>query len=117
MATIIKGNIIYNCGGGIRVPSEGDVEVLENNIRNTGIAIDIYDNKVWADIGVPKEADPRQVTQVIDQLKKSPNASNEEKSQIVMSSGLAKWLTNAELATKVIAGLIALAKAGSELFK
>lgn len=115
--TVIKGNNVSSCGVGIRVPSEGNIEVLENQIRNCGIGIDVYDSDVWAQIGVPKEADPRQVTQVIDDLKKCPNASNEEKTQIVLGSGLAKWLTNAEVATKVATGLIALAKAGADLLK
>nr|WP_315449224.1 hypothetical protein [uncultured Pseudomonas sp.] len=117
MTVLIEGNDIRGCKGGIRVPSEGDIKVRANKIRDSGIAIDVYDQRAWETFGIPKGAPTKQVLEVIDELKKNPAASPEEMTKVVSGSGLAKFLGNAELVTKVATGLIALVKAGADLIK
>jgi len=117
MAVIIEGNDIRGADVGIEVPSNADIKIIENKLRDVGKGISVYDPEVQKVLGIPAGAPKDQVEEVVKELEKNPNASPEEMTAVVTASRLGKWLGNADLILKVTTGLIAAVKAGGELLK
>lgn len=102
---------------GVRAPSNADIHARKTTFKNVGIGFDLYEPKNLELSGLPPDVKKELVEEVLAHLRQMPNASVHEMTEVVVKSRLATWIGNAEAVSKAATGLIALVKAGIEIFK
>jgi hypothetical protein len=102
MAVKIYGNTIQNCGTGISIPKDADVEIGTNNIIDCNIAIELRDPPSFIEcLGLRKDTPIDKVLQVLNVLtdEKVQKSEIEEK---IKNVGLLDWLSATANASTVI---------------
>jgi hypothetical protein len=70
MAVTIEGNDISGADIGIEVPSNADIKIIANKLRDVGKGISVYDPEVLKVLGIPADAPTDQVEEVVKELQK-----------------------------------------------
>lgn len=117
MVVRIEDNVFVDVTTAVRAPSDMEIEFRRNELRQIGQAFDFFEPANLKDLGLPADVDRSQVEEVVQTLQAQPDASNEEMTKTVAGSRLGVWLGNTDSVLKVATTLIALVKAGGNLFK
>ena len=113
MAIRFTNSDVSDNGVGIRASSDVDIHFESSRAERNRIAFDIFEPITLARIGLPADAPPDLVRDVIEQLLKSRDATLAQKTEIVKKSRLSEWLAGAGSITAIAKNLIDIAAIGS----
>lgn len=116
MGLTLENCTIINCGTAVSAPSTADIIAKGTVIQNCGKGFDLYDPSTLRRLDIPTDVEKEEIKSVIEELKKNPNATEQEMTATVANSKLGVFLGGAERVTKVAASLIAVVKAGVDLW-
>jgi len=116
MPPLVFGNNIYGAKVGVQAPANADVDIINNNFHGVEVAVNFKEPITLEMLGIPIGAPSDQVSELVREFRKTPDASVEQATAIVNASRLGQWLGNAEKVAKVANSLVALVKAGQDLF-
>jgi hypothetical protein len=109
MTIRIFGGTIDNCGKGISIPKDADVEIGMNRITNCGIAIELRDPPSFLEsIGLSKDTPTEKVVSVLNAI--SSGATDEQAiTEEVKKVGLLDNLSGAANLTTLVSAFYQLA--------
>jgi hypothetical protein len=95
-----------DCAGGIRAPETLDVELKNTHFVRGGQAIHFYQPSVLEEIGLPSGTPRELLEELVAELRKHHEASQDQKLDIVKKSRLGGWLSGAASFTTVAKNII-----------
>ena len=116
MPPLVSGNNIFGGKVGVQAPADSDARILTNNFYDVEVAVNLKPPITLEMLGIPVGAPADQISELVREFRKTPDASVEQATAIVTASRLGQWLGNADKIAKVANSLVALVKAGHDLF-
>jgi hypothetical protein len=116
MGLTLDGCTFISCGTAVRAPSTMDIVAKNTEIQDCQKGFDLFDPEVMRKLDIPGDVNPEDIRAVIAELKKHPNATDQEMTETVAKSKLGTVLGATERVTKVAASLIAIVKTGVSLW-
>ena len=102
MGLKITGCIVQHVGTIVRAPEGFDISIDSSSLHNVGTIADIYEKKseLLKGLGIDTNTPEEVLKSVVQEMRQSPNETEEKRLQIVKNSKLMEFIsTSANLAT------------------
>jgi len=110
MAGRIFGNKIINCGIGISIPKDADIDIAENEISACNTAIELRDPPTFLEnLGLKRDTPPEMVVAVLKAISNGANDKDSIENE-VKSVGLLDYLSGTANLTTIVSAFYGLSQ-------